>query len=46
VATRFEARHALLDGLGVAVTEHPRGIGHQVEADATERTELPGARAG
>lgn len=31
----FAARHALLDGLGVTVVEHPLGIGDQVKADPT-----------
>jgi thioredoxin reductase len=39
---RFEARHAVLDDLGVTVTEHPLGIGRQVRADATGLTEAPG----
>ena len=38
IGPQFEARHALLDGLGVTVTEHPLGIGHQVQADATGLT--------
>lgn len=42
IAPRFEARHALLDGLGVAVAEHPLGIGHQVRADATGLTTVAG----
>jgi thioredoxin reductase len=42
VAPRFEARHALLDDLDVVVTEHPLGIGCQVQADATGRTAAPG----
>jgi thioredoxin reductase len=42
VAPRFEGRHALLDGLGVAVTEHPLGSGHQVRADATGLTTAAG----
>jgi thioredoxin reductase (NADPH) len=42
VASRYEARHELLDGLGVTVAEHPRGIGLQVEADATGWTGVPG----
>jgi thioredoxin reductase len=42
VGPRFEARHELLDQLGVAVIEHPLGIGSQVEADATGRTAVPG----
>jgi thioredoxin reductase len=35
VGPRFAARHALLDGLGVTVIEHPLGIGEQVKADPT-----------
>jgi thioredoxin reductase len=42
IGPRFEARHAVLDGLGVTVTEHPLGIGHQVAADATGLTTAPG----
>jgi thioredoxin reductase len=42
VAPRFEARHALLDNLGVTVFEHPFGIGHQVRADATGLTTAAG----
>jgi thioredoxin reductase len=42
IGPRFEARHALLDSLGITVTEHPLGIGHQVQADATGRTAAPG----
>jgi thioredoxin reductase len=42
IGPRFEARHALLDGLGITVTEHPLGIGHQVQADATGHTAAPG----
>jgi thioredoxin reductase len=42
IAPRFEARHALLDGLGAAVAEHPLGIGHQVRADATGLTTVAG----
>jgi NADPH-dependent glutamate synthase beta subunit-like oxidoreductase len=42
IAPQFEARHALLDGLGVTVIEHPRGIGHQVQADATGLTAAAG----
>jgi thioredoxin reductase len=42
IGPRFEARHALLDSLGITVTEHPLGIGHQVRADATGRTAAPG----
>jgi thioredoxin reductase len=42
IGPRFEARHALLDSLGVTVTEHPLGIGHQVQADAAGLTAAPG----
>jgi thioredoxin reductase len=42
VGPRFEARHALLDGLGVTVAEHSLGVGHQVQADATGLTAVPG----
>jgi thioredoxin reductase len=42
VGPQFEARHALLDNLGVSVAEHPLGIGHQVTADATGRTAAAG----
>jgi thioredoxin reductase len=42
IGPRFEARHAILDGLGVTVTEHPLGIGSQVQADATGLTEASG----
>jgi thioredoxin reductase len=42
IGPQFEARHALLDGLGVAIAEHPLGIGHQVPADATGRTTAAG----
>jgi thioredoxin reductase len=42
IEPQFEARHALLDGLGVSVAEHPLGIGHQVAADATGRTTAEG----
>jgi thioredoxin reductase len=38
IGPQFEARHALLDSLGVPVAEHPLGIGHQITADATGRT--------
>ena len=39
---RFEARHALLDNLGVTVAEHPLGIGCQAPADATGLTAAAG----
>lgn len=42
IGPQFEARHALLDGLGVGVSEHPLGIGHQVAADASGRTAAAG----
>jgi thioredoxin reductase len=42
IGPQFEARHALLDRLGVSVAEHPLGIGHQVAADATGRTAAAG----
>jgi thioredoxin reductase len=42
IGPQFEARHALVDRLGVSVTEHPLGIGHQVQADATGLTVVPG----
>jgi thioredoxin reductase len=42
VAPRYVVRHELLDDLGVTVAEHPRGIGLQVQADATGRTGVPG----
>ena len=42
IGPQFEARHALLDGLGVSIAEHPLGIGHQVAADATGRTTAAG----
>src|SRR5262249_41996681 len=45
VAPRVAARHALLDPLDVAVTEHHLGIGCQVEADTTGRTAAPGGWA-
>jgi thioredoxin reductase len=35
IGPQFEARHAVLDELGVTVIEHPLGIGHQVQADPT-----------
>jgi hypothetical protein len=42
IGPQFEARHGLLDSLGVALAEHPLGIGHQVAADATGRTGAAG----
>jgi thioredoxin reductase len=42
IGPQFEARHALLDSLGVGVAEHPLGIGHQVAADATGRIAASG----
>jgi thioredoxin reductase len=38
----LEARHGLLDDLGVPVVEHSLGIGRQVAADATGRTSAAG----
>jgi thioredoxin reductase len=38
----FEARHELLDPLGVKLVEHPAGIGRQVQADAGGFTGVPG----
>ena len=40
VGPRFEARHALLDDLKVTVTEHPLGIGAQVQSDPTGLTAI------
>jgi thioredoxin reductase len=42
IGPQFEARHALLDSLGVTIAEHPLGIGHQVAADGTGRTAAAG----
>lgn len=42
VGPRLAARRALLDELGVIMTEHPLGIGYQVQADATGRTAASG----
>lgn len=42
IGPQFEARHAVLDSLGVATVEHPLGIGHQVAADPAGRTSAPG----
>ena len=42
VAPRFEARHQLLDDLGVEVAELPQGNGVQVVADPMGRTAVPG----
>lgn len=42
IGPQFEARHALLDSLGVCAAEHPLGIGHQITADATGYTAAPG----
>ena len=38
----FEARHDLLEPLGVKLDEHPAGIGRQVQADASGYTGVPG----
>ena len=45
IGPRFEARHELLDPLGVKVVEHPLGIGRQVEADPSGFTGVPGVWA-
>lgn len=42
VGPRFAARTDLLSDLGLAVTEHPRGVGTFVEADPAGRTTVPG----
>ena len=42
IGPQFEARHTLVDGLGVSVTKHPLGIGHQVQADAAGLTSAAG----
>jgi thioredoxin reductase len=42
IGPRFEARHALLDNIGVPVAEHALGIGHQIAADASGRTAAAG----
>lgn len=42
VGPTYEARHALLAQLGVDVAPHPRGIGHQVAADAMGLTSARG----
>lgn len=44
IGPQFEARHSLLDALGVGLAEHPLGIGHQIAADATGRTAADGVR--
>ncbi|WP_035749233.1 NAD(P)/FAD-dependent oxidoreductase, partial [Glycomyces sp. NRRL B-16210] len=42
VGTRVEARGGFLADLGLAVVEHPAGVGEHVQADATGRTEVEG----
>jgi thioredoxin reductase len=42
IGPQFEARHALVDSLGVGIAEHPLGIGHLVAADASGRTAAAG----
>jgi thioredoxin reductase len=42
IGPQFEARHALLDSLGVSVAEHPLGLGHQVAGDPAGRTTADG----
>lgn len=45
VAPRFEARGAVLSGLGLAGVNHPMGVGSYVESDATGFTGVPGVWA-
>ena len=45
VAPRFAARSALLESLGVRITEHPMGIGYSAEVDPQGRTSVPGVWA-
>ncbi|MGW5861526.1 NAD(P)/FAD-dependent oxidoreductase [Streptomyces sp. NPDC055239] len=45
VAPRFEARGAMLAGLGLASVDHPMGVGSHVESDATGFTGVPGVWA-
>ncbi|UQT60981.1 NAD(P)/FAD-dependent oxidoreductase [Streptomyces durmitorensis] len=42
VAPRFEARGAVLAGLGLTGVNHPMGVGSYVESDTTGRTDAPG----
>ncbi|MEV7626812.1 NAD(P)/FAD-dependent oxidoreductase [Actinoplanes sp. NPDC089786] len=42
VGPQFQARHRLLDGLGVEVVDHPMGIGRQVKAEPSGFTGVPG----
>jgi thioredoxin reductase len=42
IGPQFEARHAILDGIGVGLVEHPLGVGHQVAADASGATVASG----
>src|SRR5262249_59627983 len=42
VGPRFRARHALLEALGVTISEQPGGMGGRVRADATGQTAAPG----
>ena len=42
VAPRFEARHELLDGLGIETAELAQGNGHQVVADPMGKTAAAG----
>lgn len=42
VSPWFEARHDLLGPLGVTVTDHPMGLGRQVQADPSGFTGVPG----
>lgn len=45
VAPRFAARSGILDDLGVAVSEHPMGVGEQVAVDASGFTGVKGVWA-
>ncbi|WP_159617722.1 NAD(P)/FAD-dependent oxidoreductase [Arthrobacter zhaoguopingii] len=45
VAPRFAARSALLESLGVRISEHPMGIGYSAEVDPQGRTSVPGVWA-
>ncbi|MFE6157855.1 NAD(P)/FAD-dependent oxidoreductase [Streptomyces sp. NPDC056486] len=45
VAPRFEARGAMLAGLGLTSVDHPMGVGSYVESDATGFTGTPGVWA-
>ncbi|GAA4632279.1 NAD(P)/FAD-dependent oxidoreductase [Actinoallomurus vinaceus] len=42
VASRMTARAGFLEALGLRPVEHPMGVGANIPADATGRTEVPG----